>query len=397
MTSILGFSDVLLESLEREDDIVAADTVKRNGNYLLELINDILDLSKIEAGKFDVQSIACSPTAVVADVASLMRVRADSKNLPLTVEYAGPIPETIQCDPTRLRQVLINLVGNAVKFTETGSVRLVTRLLQEQSEPPRLRFDVIDTGIGIAADHIPKLFHPFMQADSSTSRKFGGTGLGLTISKRLAEMLGGDISVDSVRGQGSTFGLTVATGSLDGVRLLDHPAEAAVQKQRPPDDDPMPQVRLDCRVLLAEDGPDNRRLIAFLLKKAGAEVEVAENGQIACEHVSAAEQQERPFDVIVMDIQMPVMDGFEATRALRDRGYGGPILALTANAMVGDDQRCREAGCDDYLAKPLDRDRFLQMVAHYAQQQRPLETAGDSSTLPVTVRRLETTETRSED
>jgi len=371
MTSILGFSDVLLGNLEKEDDLSAAATIKRNGEYLLELINDILDLSKVEAGKLEVERTACSPTRLLADVASLMRVRAEAKNLELKTEFAGPIPDSIQCDLNRLRQILINLVGNAIKFTETGEIRLVTQLVEEKPKSTLLQIDVIDTGIGIPQDQVDRLFQPFTQLDSSTSRKFGGTGLGLAISKRLAKMLGGDITATSKPEQGSTFRLTVDTGSLSGVPLLKGVSETFAKSHRQSPAAAAAEVRLDGRILLAEDGPDNQRLISFLLKKAGAEVTLAENGQIACEEALAAQERGNPFDVVLMDMQMPVMHGYEATQRLRQAGYTGPIIALTANAMLGDSQKCHEVGCDAYLSKPIDREKFLPAIAQYVQKTEP--------------------------
>ena len=368
MTAILGYSDVLLGELEQESSRSAVYTIKRNGEHLLNVINDILDLSKIEAGKLAVEQISCSPVQVVAEVASLMRVRAQAKNLPLDIEYAGSIPESIHCDPIRLRQILINLIGNAIKFTETGRVRVLTRLIQSSDRPSWLQFDVIDTGIGMTQEQVLRLFKPFMQADSSTSRKFGGTGLGLSISKRLAKLLGGDILVSSTPGKGSTFSVTVETGPLDDVQMLENPAEAMAEGRREPKPNAVTDVKLDCRILLAEDGPDNQRLISFVLKKAGAQVTVAENGQEALEQVLAAKDAGRPFEVVLMDMQMPVMDGYTATQELRQAGYDGPIIALTANAMLGDDEKCREVGCDDYLTKPIDRTKFLPVIASHVQQ-----------------------------
>ena len=368
MTAILGFSDVLLGRLNEEDNVSAAATIKRNGEYLLELINDILDLSKIEAGKYEIERIACSPSAVVGDVASLMRVRAEAKGLPFQVEYSGAIPETILCDPTRLRQILINLVGNAIKFTETGSVRLLTRFVRSTSRPPCLQFDVIDTGVGMTTEQASKLFQPFTQADSSTTRKFGGTGLGLTISKRLSEMLGGNITISTEPGKGSTFSLTVETGPLEGVSMLENVTEAVAEGRKKAKTSAASSVKLACRILLAEDGPDNQRLIAFLLTKAGAQVTVAENGQIAYHKALAAQDQENPFDVILMDMQMPVMDGYTAAGKLRDAGYSAPIIALTANAMAGDEEKCREAGCDGYATKPIERAKLLDTIAHFLGQ-----------------------------
>ncbi|HBO42592.1 MAG TPA: hypothetical protein DD670_01385 [Planctomycetaceae bacterium] len=381
MTAILGFSDILLQeaSVDRSppEHIEAIRTIQRNGQHLLDLLNDILDLSKIEAGKLDVERVACSPVQVLSDVVSLMRVRAETKGLSLAVEYAGAIPESIQCDPLRFRQILINLIGNAVKFTETGSVRLVARLVRRLGSPSLLQVDVIDTGIGMTQSEISNLFSPFSQADSSTTRRFGGTGLGLTISKRLAEMLGGDISVESVPNKGSTFSVTVETGNLDGVELLETPKESCVVARLTPSA-AVPAVRLDCRILLAEDGPDNQRLISFLLRKAGAEVTLAENGQTAHDLAMAARDGGCPFDVILMDMQMPVMDGYEATRRLRAGGYTGPIIALTAHAMERDAVACRRAGCDAYLTKPINPNTFLPVIARHASASRDESAAGPS-------------------
>ncbi len=373
MTAVLGFTELLAEGCLGACDFGKhqmsgfLDTIKCNGEYLLELINDILDLSKIEAGKLEVQRTACSPANIVADVASLMRVRAEAKNLALEIEYEGPIPETIRCDSVRLRQILINLTGNAIKFTETGSVRLTTRLVGGAGKPPCLQFDVIDTGIGMTPGQVSRLFRPFTQVDPSTTREYQGTGLGLAISKRLAEMLDGDVSVSSSPGKGSTFSVTIETGPLDGVPMLDNPQEAIANTPKKTSSSPKRTVQLDCRILLAEDGPDNQRLISFLLEKAGADVTVAENGKVALQCVQTAHDQGNPFDLILMDMQMPVMDGYSATRKLRETSYQGPILALTANAMVGDDEKCRLAGCDDYLTKPVDRSTFLPLIAKYAQ------------------------------
>jgi len=371
MTAILGFAELLLGEPgleqappERREAIL---TIQRNGNYLLELINDILDLSKIEAGKLDIERIACSPTQILGDVVSLMRVRANAKNLALRLQYVGGIPETIHSDPVRLRQILINLISNAIKFTEVGEVRVVARLVRRLGKPALFQIDVIDTGIGLTEEQVSRLFKPFSQADSSTTRKFGGTGLGLTISKRLAEMLGGDIILSSAPGKGSTFSVTVEAGDLEGVRLLEWPSEAAVSVKTAAPDKTPPAPRLDGRILLAEDGPDNQRLIAFVLRKAGARVTVAENGQIAHDEALAARDRGEPYDLILMDMQMPVMDGYTATTKLREAGYTGPIVALTAHAMEGDELKCRAAGCDGYLTKPIDRPKFLQAIAQILQ------------------------------
>lgn len=382
MTAIVGFAEVLLDSSDRAEVVDAARTIKRNADYLLRLLNDILDLSKVEAGKLETERVLVSPVALVAEVVSLMRVRAAAKNLPLTVEYRGHLPQFVRTDPTRLRQILVNLLGNAIKFTEVGKVSMVVQIRDATTAAPKLEFNVSDTGIGVSDRQLAKLFQPFTQGDSSTSRRFGGTGLGLTISKRLAEQLGGDITVASVLGEGSTFTLTIDPGPLDGVRMLCNPEEAALEKPasdafRPPTIGP-----LQCRILLAEDGADNQRLIAFLLRKAGCEVTIVENGLLACQTVlsqgttggGSTLDAQPPFDLILMDVQMPLMDGYEATRRLRAAGYTGPIVALTAHAMSGDLAKCLAAGCDDYASKPIHRERLLGIVAKYAC--RPPATPG---------------------
>jgi PAS domain S-box-containing protein len=381
MTAILGFAELI----RSEGDITKAppqrieaiDTVIRNANHLLALLNDILDLSKIEAGKLEVERIPCSPVELLNDVNSLMRVRANAKDIALSVEYEGPAPEMIHSDPNRLRQILLNLVGNAVKFTQNGSIRIVCRLQQRFSREPLLEFDVIDTGVGMTPEQAAIIFAPFTQADVSTSRHFGGTGLGLSISRRLAQLLGGDITVQSRPGGGSTFTVTVATGPLEAMSTLGRPFVAENQPGHDPGAMSESPTQLDCHVLLAEDGADNRYLVSYLLEKAGAKVTAVENGRLACDRVLAPgpngetldTNSRGPFDVILMDMQMPVMDGYEATRQLRAAGYMGPIIALTANAMKKDRQKCLDAGCDEYLAKPLDHKQLLETVARYGARQ----------------------------
>ncbi len=375
MTAILGFSDVLLGNVEKQENIDAIQTVKRNGEYLLELINDILDLSKIESEKLVVESMKTSVVSVVSDVASLMRVRATVQGLDLVINFETPIPETIDTDPTRLRQILINLVGNAIKFTEHGLVSLNCRMVKEQ-ERDLLQIDVVDTGIGMSAKAICKLFKPFTQADNSTTRRFGGTGLGLAISKRLAELLGGTISVASDPGEGSTFSVTFEVGNLEGTPMLFSPTEAAMNQRKISS---RINARLACRILLAEDGPDNQRLLTFLLSKSGAEVVVADNGRIAIELALTAVTEGNPFDLILMDMQMPVMDGYTATRKLRNTGYESPIVALTAHAMKGDRDKCLAAGCNDYATKPVDYQVLINTIANLLPAElvgkRPAENA----------------------
>jgi signal transduction histidine kinase/DNA-binding NarL/FixJ family response regulator/HPt (histidine-containing phosphotransfer) domain-containing protein len=367
MTAVIGYADLLLDpTITASERLNHVQTIRRNGEHLLSVINDILDLSKIEAGKMTVESLACSPSQIIVDVCSLMRVRAMHKGLDLGVEFQTPIPETIVSDPTRLRQTLLNLVGNAVKFTHRGSVRIVARCDQQGT----LSLEVADTGVGLTREQAARLFQPFQQADNSTTREYGGTGLGLVICQRLSRMMGGDITVESLPGRGSSFTMSVGTGPLDGVRMFVGLTEAEIPEAGDgPKVDPSAGP-LRCAVLLAEDGVDNQLLISTVLKKAGAAVVIAENGRVAVERALAAAVSGSPFDVILMDMQMPELDGYGATAKLRQKGYRGPIVALTAHAMAGDRERCITAGCDDYLTKPIHRTRLVETVREWAEKQR---------------------------
>jgi CheY-like chemotaxis protein len=370
MTAILGYADILAGQLDNPQQLEALNIIRRNGDHLLTIINDILDLSEIDAGKLQIERQPCSPAAVVAEVVSLLRVRARGKGLALSLEFAGPVPETVLTDVARLRQILLNLVGNAIKFTETGGVRIIVRLAGRGGLEGKLLYEVVDTGIGMTAAQVDNLFQPFQQAEASTARKFGGAGLGLAISKRLAAFLGGDITVSSQPGKGSTFTLSIDPGPLAGAALLDHAGEAvAAPAAKAAGNSSLPH--LNCRILLAEDGLDNQRVISFLLTKAGAEVTTVDNGLKAVETVLAAygdcgrrhDDPRLPFDVVLMDMQMPVMDGYEATRRLREKGYAGPIIALTAHTLADDRRKCLDAGCDDYATKPINRAALFGTIA----------------------------------
>jgi PAS domain S-box-containing protein len=366
MTAILGFSDVLLEQgITPEVCRDAIQTIRRNGRHLLEIINDILDVSKIEAGKMQVETIDCSLCRIVAEVASMMRGRTVERKLGFAVRYETPVPAVVRTDPTRLRQILINLLGNAVKFTESGAVTLTIRTLETgaANATARIRFDVSDTGIGMTPEQLSRLFQPFAQADASTTRRFGGTGLGLMISQRLAAMLGGNLGATSTYGRGSTFTVEIDAGSLQDREMVQNPAEALLDEMPAA----VPAIVLGGRLLLAEDGPDNRRLLTMYLHKAGAQVSLAENGRIAVEQVLAAAASDNPFDVVLMDMQMPEMDGYAAAAVLRREGYVGPIIALTAHAMAEDRAKCLKAGCTDYLSKPIDRGLLIETIAKYIQ------------------------------
>ena len=360
LTAILGFTENLLEPQVPEAERTAAlQTILRNGHHLLQLINDILDLSKIEAGRLDVETLSCSPGELLADVVSALRVRADAKRVGLQLSYRGPVPETIQTDPTRLRQIIINLVGNAIKFTERGHVEVGVSVQGAATDRPKLRIDIVDSGIGMTPEQVGRLFEPFTQADGSMARRFGGTGLGLSISRKLARLLGGDIAVTSEPERGSIFTVLIETGPLDDVEWRSTPPVGFESRR-------MSAVaqdsRLKGRLLLAEDGPDNQLLIGSFLRKCGAEVTIVDNGRKAVDAALASLTETVPFDLVLMDMQMPVLDGYAASRELRDNGWLHPILALTANAMSGDRQKCLAAGCDDFATKPIDRRRLVAQI-----------------------------------
>lgn len=382
MTAILGFTDILLGNLQNKEDIESANIVKRNGEYLIGVINDILDLSKIEARKIELEQVRINTPEIICDIASLMQVKADSKGLKIVISFENPIPETIMTDPTRLRQILINLLGNAIKFTETGYVELRIKTINSANGAPQLRFKVIDTGIGISETALAQIYQPFTQADSSTTRKYGGTGLGLAISKRLVEILGGKIQVTSTIGEGSTFTISINTGSLEGVRLLqldENSIKKATTETKNENSLKLNSTISSSRILIVEDGLDNQRLISFLLKKEGMHVELADNGKIGFEQTMAALESGQPYDFVLMDMQMPVMDGYTATRKLRDAGYTGPVIALTAHAMKNDMKKCLEAGCNAYATKPVDKGKLLETIAQLAEPKN--ETL--QSTVPI--------------
>lgn len=384
MTAILGFTDIIRDEFGNDErSLELIETVQRNGLHLLEIIDSILDLSKIEAGKVEVEQLAVSPTHLIGEVLSLMQVRANTKRLQLTAQYFGHIPATIWTDPTRLRQILINLVGNAIKFTEHGSVRLrVHSCKLKDSEAAGIRVEVVDTGVGMDDNQLERLFQPFSQADNSTTRRFGGTGLGLTISRRLASILSGTLHVTSQIGRGSCFELCIPVGMAVNE---DHQSPTLARTPTPLRTTVSTSggIIAGYRILLVEDGLDNQRLISFILQKAGATVEVVDNGQKALERLTArslrlrepdspeaflAEPNWQDIDVVLMDMQMPVMDGYATAQCLRAAGFRKPIIALTAHAMEGERIRCLLAGCDEFATKPLDRNRLLSLIQQLAER-----------------------------
>ena len=351
LTAIIGYSEELESSaMTPSDRHDALQVIQRNGQHLMTIINDILDLSKIEAGSMGLETRATNVVEIAEEVRRMLSPRARAKGLALDLRLAQPLPSTILSDPTRIRQILLNLVGNAIKFTDRGSVTIE---VSADYAAQLCRLSVKDTGIGISKDQLATLFQSFAQADSSISRKYGGTGLGLDISKRLAAMLGGDLKVTSAVGYGSTFVCSIATGPIEPSQsTVLPPQEERVRRTAP---------RLAGRVLVADDGIDNQRLIERILQVAGLEVEVVDNGAAAVERVLQAASSQ-PFDAILMDMQMPVMDGIEATKTLRGHGYSGPIIALTANVLPEDRARCAEAGCSGFATKPIDRTHLYEAL-----------------------------------
>ena len=366
ISAILGYAELLLSHMSDPDNVACIDAIKRNGQHLVELINDILDLSKIEAGMMNAERIRFSPTDLMREVIEGMRLRASERGLALELKYDGALPATIESDPTRLRQILLNLVGNAIKFTQQGQIEVTVKLLVSER---LLQVTVADTGIGIAPDRKAQLFEPFTQADTSVTRQYGGTGLGLTISRRLIELLGGRISVESEPGIGSTFTFTIATGALDRSRLATSPPPVQ------PSATLLPGTLRALRVLVVDDRRDMRYLLQSFLEEAGAEVATAADGQSAVEAIRAS-LMAAPLHAVVLDMQMPTMDGYEAARRMRALGYRGKIIALTASAMKGDRERCIEAGCDHYLTKPADRVQLLQLIAQPPSSTTPTAAKG---------------------
>lgn len=360
---VLGYAELLENPHQtRSDRHHAVTIIKRNGEMLSRIINDILDLSKIEANQVDVERENFPLVPLLHDMHSMFHQAAHEKGIKFVLRLDGEIPETIYSDPTRLRQILLNVVGNAMKFTEHGRVAVAVSV-GYAGNSEQLKFVVSDDGPGIANTELGRLFRPFEQADSTPTRKFGGTGLGLALSRKLARALGGDLFLTrSDPGLGSEFSLTIDPGPLENVRMiskldLEHEADVI------PMETPVESAKLEgLNILVVEDFPDNQLLIARFLKMAGANVDIASNGLEALKKANG----ESHYDVVLMDIQMPELDGYQATKRLRTQGFDRPILALTAHALKEERDRCLEVGCDDHLTKPINRELLIDRVALYA-------------------------------
>lgn len=352
---MMGFADLLADpKCAPQVRTYYADVLKRNGRTLLAILNDILDLSKVEANKLNVEFSSTDLTSLIRDLSLIHRPEAITKGVQFKVHWDEPVPRLVLTDPHRLRQILNNLLGNAIKFTERGSINLKIHAHKQEDQSAVISFDVIDTGPGIP-DHLKeKLFHPFEQADVSYTRKFGGTGLGLALSKRLAKAILGDVSLkQSTPGKGATFSLTLNV-KVPEVEATDSSAHNILP--------PTSERRLHGqKILVAEDSPDNRFLLEKLLRSEGANVIFAENGIQAVEKAS-----QEDFDMILMDIQMPELDGLEASTQLRAKGFEKPIIALTAHAMKEDRLRSLAAGLNDHVTKPINREELIRAVQRWA-------------------------------
>ena len=365
LTAIIGFSETLIDDKVKSDDWKTyLRSIIRNGRHLHELINDILDMSKIEANQLSMENIDVSPSLLLFEIDSLMNERAKTKGLHFEVVLDYPVPETITSDPTRIKQILINLCSNAIKFTADGRVTLRAHYNKGTNQ---FGFNIEDSGIGMSPEQISELFKPFKQADSSTTREFGGTGLGLYISKQLAENLGGSLSVESLQGVGSRFSVLIDAGNISNEPWINSKEDALERNSSSRNKDNIPS--LSGKVLLAEDNPDNQRLISMHINKTGAEVTVVGNGKLAVEKGSSGS-----FDLIIMDMQMPVMGGIDAIKALRASGCETPIATLTANAMKEDVQESKQAGAAEFLTKPIDRKAFYAMLQKYLNAAKAAET-----------------------
>ncbi|GHT34133.1 hypothetical protein FACS189427_00900 [Planctomycetales bacterium] len=419
MNALLGFSNIIVQRMKNvcpaeviEESEGILEIIQKSGQNLLAIINDILDFSRIEANLLQVESVPLSIKQVIEDVWQMEQDGIIAKHLDFSVRYKEPVPELILGDPIRLRQMLLNLVDNAVKFTNSGSVTLhceavphktqsgeIERVLPHSRKVPNaalLRIDVIDTGVGIDAEDIEKVFKPFTQVDQSSTRQFGGTGLGLSIARRLAQLMDGDITVVSTPHTGSTFTLQLnvflpneeqASDVLEKIRSkgsnsvansdINYNSQSAQKAKQEGsgstaktdnEKDPVRQYPLrNIRILLVEDMLINQIVIATQLRDSGAKVEIADNGKLAVDRINQITDDGLFFDVVLMDMQMPIMDGYEATSLLRSQGYSRPIIAITAHALIGDKEKTIAVGCDNYIAKPVERQILIDMIKKYAK------------------------------
>jgi CheY-like chemotaxis protein len=381
MNGVIGMTELVLDTTLDPAQRESVETIRDSAAALLRILNDILDFSKIEAGKLDMERAPVDLRALVHDVVRLVNVPAQAKSVPVRAVIDPRLPAHIIGDAARIRQILVNLGGNAAKFTERGEIMIDVRVLNRRDPDLTVRIAVCDTGIGIAPERRARLFSTFSQVDASTTRRYGGTGLGLSIVKRLAELMGGTVGVESIPGMGSTFWVTIATAATADVEFKDlSPAAAGARDAAVAPQNPLPVLVLvpptaavdrRPRILLAEDNVVNQKVAARVLEKEGFVVDVASDGRQAVDA-----WRRGTYDLILMDCQMPQLDGYEATREIRreERETSAvrriPIIALTAHAMKGAADDCRRAGMDDYLTKPLDREQLRRCLKEHMEEKK---------------------------
>lgn len=357
LAAIIGFSEAMLtEKFDREQRNKIMSTIVRNGKHLQQIINDILDLSKIEADQLEVEHIDTSLLMVMCEIDSLLGASAREKGLEFKINYHFPLPVKINTDPTCLKQIIINLCSNAIKFTDKGRVQIDIRYDGSEN---KIDIIVTDTGIGMSEAEVLHVFDPFAQADMTTSRKYGGSGLGLSISRKLATALGGTLACSSARDSGSCF--TLSLYNINNVDLTDSMADVSFDNNDILSGTPVIE-QLTGKVLLVEDSPDNQQLISMYVNRTGVSIDIANNGVQGVEMAMA-----NHYDLILMDMQMPVMDGVEATKQLRQKGFNGPIVSLTANALISTRDKCFEAGSNEFLVKPINLQQFYDVLNTYLE------------------------------
>ncbi|WP_339305633.1 response regulator [Paenibacillus sp. FSL L8-0435] len=365
MNGVIGMVDLLMETELREDQKEYADIVRRSADALVTVINDILDFTKMESGKMELEEHPFEIVSCIREVLGLFAAEAGKKNLELDYFLEDSVPELIYGDMARLRQVLLNLIANAIKFTDQGGVYLIVSVKEEKDGQMALEFAVKDTGIGIASDKVDRLFQPFSQLDTSMTRKYGGTGLGLAICKTLVEMMGGQIYLDTTEQRGATFVFTIQAKRYVETELVQRNGE-----EKPTD---VKNENKYPTVLIVDDHPINQKLMAIMLGKLGLLSDIAEDGQSALDMVNGSRY---PYDYVFMDLQMPVMDGLECTRRIREslpQSNQPIIIAMTANVMEGIQQRCIAAGMDDYISKPVKMGNVKQKIAQFQKQRQMLD------------------------